>query len=479
MRYLNQNYLNLKLRRGRVAVTSLLLLLLLIIGSLVEGISVQGSFWNGSIVSFGGGPASSAGNAADSRAKDPAAGKPTSADPLTADPQPSIGDGSQSPNAALSPAPLPSMPLGLPARANMLAAPLQGIDSVIQRSIEESLLPGAVVLVARDGVIVKHDAYGYAELYVLPGVRHPDPTPAARDTIYDLASLSKLFTATAVMQLVERGSIDLNAPVARYIPEFGVNDKAAVTVYQLLDHSSGLPEGLQLAKAGRTRDERLQTIFAAKLKFPSGTTRLYSDVGFETLGALVERVSGMRLDEFVTREILVPLQMTDTMYNPPSSLFSRIAATETNQPSTRRAMIRGQVHDPDAYSLDGVAGNAGVFSTAHDLAVFAQMILNRGQYGGARVLSEKTVNQMLQLQSESPNGEVSALGWDQNQAWYMGRLASRQAVGHTGYTGTSLVIDRASQTIVILLTNRVHPTARTNINKTRVDVANAVANALR
>ena len=158
---------------------------------------------------------------------------------------------------------------------------------------------------------------------------------------------------------------------------------------------------MQLFKRGNTREERLNAVFQAAPRYLPGTRRLYSDVGFITLGALVERMSGVRLDEFVKREILEPLQMNDTMYNPPPELVPRIAATE-RQPATGRGMLRGQVHDNDAFSLDGVAGNAGIFSTARGLAIFAQMILDGGEYAGVRILSESTVDKMLTLQSRSP-----------------------------------------------------------------------------
>jgi len=330
---------------------------------------------------------------------------------------------------------------------------------------------GAVLLAAKDGVVVRHDAIGmavrYSEVGPAPGrvgVELPvDQQIATRpDTIFDLASVSKLFTTIVAMRQVERGRIELDAPVVRYLPEFAAGGKEAVTVRMLLTHTAGLPAFAPLWSAYPTPAERraaaLATPFAAGAT--PGNQYVYSDLGLIALGALVERVAGSPLDELVRTEVTGPLGMVDTGYNPAPALRHRIAATEY-QPYAGRGMVWGEVHDENAWSLDGVAGHAGLFSTAGDLAILSQMLLNGGEYRGARILRESTVRTMLVnynggLESRYPESD-RGLGFELNKHWYMGPLASPVTFGHTGFTGTSLVIDPLSHSFLILLTNRVHP----------------------
>ncbi|WP_148086407.1 serine hydrolase [Micromonospora sp. HM5-17] len=330
---------------------------------------------------------------------------------------------------------------------------------------------GAVVLAAKDGVIVRHEAVGTAVRYEAVGPppgREGIELPAARqipmrpDTIFDLASISKLFTTVVALQLAERGRIDLDAPVVRYLPEFAAGGKSAVTVRMLLTHTAGLPAFLPLWSTYPTREERiaaaLATPFAAGAS--PGGQYIYSDLGLIALGVLVERVAGRPLDELVASQITRPLGMSDTGYNPSPALRHRIAATEY-QPYAGRGMVWGEVHDENAWALGGVAGHAGVFSTAGDLAVFCQMLLNGGEYGGVRILREETVRAMLvnynaALESSYPESD-RGLGLELNKHWYMAGLASPVGFGHTGFTGTSLVVDPLSRTFLIVLTNRVHP----------------------
>ncbi|MGN9778067.1 serine hydrolase [Micromonospora sp. H33] len=330
---------------------------------------------------------------------------------------------------------------------------------------------GAVALAAKDGVIVQQAAVGTAVRYAavgpppgLVGVELPadQQIPTRPDTIFDLASISKLFTTIVTMQQVERGRVDLDAPVARYIPEFAAGGKAAVTVRMLLTHTSGLPAFTALWSRYPTPAER----FAATLATPltpgatPGTRYVYSDLGLIALGVLVERVTGRGLAELVRDGVTEPLGMTDTGYNPAPELRSRIAATEY-QPYAGRGMVWGEVHDENAWSLGGVAGHAGVFSTAADLAVLCQSLLNGGEYRGRRILQADTVRAMLvnynapleQAYPESDRG----LGFELNKHWYMMGLSSPVAFGHTGFTGTSIVIDPLSHSFLILLSNRVHP----------------------
>ncbi|MGK5740414.1 serine hydrolase [Micromonospora sp. URMC 103] len=330
---------------------------------------------------------------------------------------------------------------------------------------------GAVVLAAKDGVVVQHAAVGTAVRYAevgpapdLTGVELPadQQIPMRPDTIFDLASVSKLFTTIVVMQQVERGRIDLDAPVARYLPEFAAGGKEAVTVRMLLTHSSGLPAFTALWSRYPTPAERFAAALATPLAAGAtpGGQYVYSDLGLIALGVLVERVTGRPLADLVRDGVTAPLGMTDTGYNPGPERRARIAATEY-QPYAGRGMVWGEVHDENAWSLGGVAGHAGVFSTATDLAVLCQSLLNGGEYRGRRILRPDTVRAMLvnynatleQAYPESDRG----LGFELNKHWYMMGLSSPVAFGHTGFTGTSLVVDPLSHSFVILLSNRVHP----------------------
>ena len=363
--------------------------------------------------------------------------------------------------------------------AGMVQAPLDAIDGAIEKGMAEKTLPGAVVLVAKNGHIVKNDAYGYSALYTDDKfTKMEDPVAMTEETIFDLASISKIFTTTAAMKLYERGAFNLDDPVARYLPEFADNGKEAVTIRQLMTHTSGFTAWVPLHSQGKTREDRIDIALRYPLANPPGTTYTYSDLNMITLGTIVERLSGKRLDQFIKDEITGPLGMKDTMYTPPASLKHRIAATEY-QPEIGRGLVWGSVHDENAWSLDGVAGHAGVFSTATDLAKFAHMFLNDGRYGGKRILKPETVRLLEENQIPDFPGNDHGLGWELNQGWYMDALADDNTAGHTGYTGTSIVVSKKNQTIAILLTNRVHPSRNTiSLNAIRRAVAQSVADAI-
>jgi len=346
---------------------------------------------------------------------------------------------------------------GKPGDAGMAGAPLDGIDGVIASAIGQNLIPGGVVLVARRGVIVKEQAYGYAAKYVDEKLTPMErPIPMQPDTLFDLASVSKLFTATAAMQLVDQGIVQLDAPVASYLPEFAANGKEKVTVRQLLTHTSGFQAYLALYKKGADRAERLQIVLRQPLVHPPGSAYVYSDLNMIALGTLVEQRTGQRLDAYVQANILAPLGMTRTMYNPPEELQKHTAATEY-QESPERGLVWGAVQDENAWALGGAAGHAGLFGTASDLAVFAQMMLNGGTYGGKRILSASSVDWMTENQLAAFPGEEHGLGWELDRGSYMDALSDSKAIGHTGFTGTSLVVSPSQETIGILLTNRIHP----------------------
>lgn len=330
---------------------------------------------------------------------------------------------------------------------------------------------GAVALAAKDGGVVLREAVGLAVRYssVGPapgrvGVELPADRriPAATDTIFDLASISKLFTTIVLMQQVEAGRVDLDAPVVRYLPEFAAGGKQDVTVRHLLTHTSGLPAFRPLYSLYPTPAERLAGALATPVTAGSspGNQYVYSDLGLIALGVIIERVTGRSLDDAVHVGITGPLSMLDTRYNPGADLRPRIAATEY-QGYVNRGLVWGEVHDENAWSLGGVAGHAGLFSTVDDLAVLCQTLLGGGEYRGRRILRAETIRRMLvnynaHLEPTHPDSD-RGLGFELNKHSYMGALASPVTFGHTGFTGTSIVVDPLAHTFLILLSNRVHP----------------------
>lgn len=361
----------------------------------------------------------------------------------------------------------------------MLQQPLDEIDGVIQQGITDRFMPGAVVLTARSGTIVKEDAYGYAARYLDDDFTEMEnPVEMQTDTIFDLASITKVFTATAAMHLYEQGAFNLDDPVAEYIPEFAQNGKSDVTIRQLMTHTSGFPAWIPLYQTTDSREEAYAEVFSTALEHDPGTHYGYSDLNMITIGALIEQISGERLDQYIQTHITEPLGMTDTMFNPPESLKARIAATEY-QPQTDREIVWGEVHDENAFAMDGIAGHAGLFSTARDLAVFAQMILNDGQYDDTRILETETVEKMETNQLPDFPGNAHSLAWELNQDWYMGALSEPSTLGHTGFTGTSIVINPSKDAVAILLTNKVHPTREApSTNPIRQAVAGKTADAI-
>ncbi|GAA1821922.1 beta-lactamase family protein [Planosporangium flavigriseum] len=380
---------------------------------------------------------------------------------------------------------------GAPREVGLLAEPIRRMRADLETYLsptadhpEHPAYAGAAVLAAKDGVVVGRTAVGKAVRYGAVGVELPagQQVAARPDTIFDLASVSKLFTAVAVLQQVERGRVDLDAPLARYLPEFAVGGKGDVTARHLLTHAGGLPADLPLWRDHPDPPARLAAALTVPLLPGAGPGQqyLYSDLGLIALGELAHRVTGVRLDAAVRAGITGPLSMVDTGYSPPADERGRIAATEylTAPP---RGLIRGEVHDENAWSLGGVAGHAGVFSTVDDLAVFCQTLLNGGEYKGRRILRADTVRSMLinyNSHLASPESR-RGLGFELNKRWYMDGLSSPVTFGHTGFTGTSIVIDPLSHSFVILLTNRVHPDrAWGSSNNARRAVARNLAEAM-
>jgi serine-type D-Ala-D-Ala carboxypeptidase len=340
--------------------------------------------------------------------------------------------------------------------------------------------PGAVALIAGDGVIAERTAVGHAVRWADPDTELPPDAwvEMREDTIFDLASLSKLFTAVAVLRLAEDGALGLDDRVAAHLPAFAANGKDAVTIRQLLSHTSGLPSWLPLYRAYPDRQARLAAVYDVAPTAAAGTRYLYSDLGLIVLGELVDAVSGLPLDRFVEQRISAPLGMDDTGYDPAPSQRDRIAATEY-QPWAGRGLVHGEVHDENAWSLGGVAGHAGLFSTADDLAVFAQMLLNGGRYGSTRILEPRTVEAMMQDHIAGLGTAARGLGPELSARFYHDAMTSPHSAGHTGFTGTSLVIDPHTDTFAILLTNRVHPSRGwAPVNPVRRAVSRATARAV-
>jgi uncharacterized protein YbbC (DUF1343 family)/CubicO group peptidase (beta-lactamase class C family) len=344
---------------------------------------------------------------------------------------------------------------------------LQGVDAVIDHAIQEGNIPGAVLIVGHDGHVIYRKAYGSRAL-------EPRREPMTLNTIFDVASLTKVIvTTTAVMQLVEEGKVRLNDPVAKYLPEFAQNGKEDITVRQLLTHFSGLEPDLDLKMPWEGKETAYRMAFAETPEEAPGSKFTYSDINFIVLGALVERVSSETLDEYAERHIFAPLKMTHTRYLPPAAWRREIAPTQYDE---NEHMLRGVVHDPTARRMGGVAGHAGLFATADDLAKFAQALLN----GGDGILSRLSVEKMTSPEQPPAAPVLRGFGWDIDSPYSTNRgdLLPIGSYGHTGFTGTSLWIDPTTETYIILLTNAVHPSGQGSAIALRSEVATAVAAAL-
>ncbi len=353
-----------------------------------------------------------------------------------------------------------------------VAAKLAGIAPVVEDAIHHGDTPGAVVAVGHDGRIVYLRAFGDRTLI-------PRPSAMKTTTLFDLASLTKVIATTpAIVQLFEQGKIRLNDPVEKYWPAFGANGKEGITVRELLTHYSGLPPDLPLARPWRGYAEAMRLIVQARPLVPPGTRFIYSDINFETLGELVRRISGEPLDVYCRRHIFKPLGMNHTFFNPPARLRAQMAPTQP--PDQENELIPWyHVNDATSYRMGGVAGHAGLFSTARDLAIFAQMILNGGTYHGVRILSPAAVLKMTTPETPPDAIAVRGLGWDIDTAYSSnrGELFPVGSFGHSGFTGTSIWIDPFSQTYVIILTNAVHPGGHGNVLPLRAKIATLVAGA--
>jgi uncharacterized protein YbbC (DUF1343 family)/CubicO group peptidase (beta-lactamase class C family) len=374
-----------------------------------------------------------------------------------------------------------------PASVAVSAQKLEAIDGAVESEIKQHHLPGAVVLVARNGGVVWRKAYGARAL-------EPAREAMTADTIFDVASLTKVIaTATSIMILVERGKIRLSDPLSTYIPEIKGEGRERITLELLLTHRAGYAPDFDLRDRWTGYDEAIKRLIREPLRNPAGARFVYSDINYIALGEVVHRVSGLTLDQFARRNIFVPLGMSDTGFRPKANLRGRIAPTEKrrgqlsylgDKPQESEVdgdkWLRGKVHDPTSYRMGGVAGHAGLFSTADDLAIYCQMILNGGQYRGVRILAPLTVAEMTRPRLVSEAGWTRGLGWDINTSFSSNRgdLFPLGSFGHTGFTGTSVWIDPASKMFVVFLSNRVHPDGKGDVSSLRGRVASIAAGAV-
>lgn len=365
------------------------------------------------------------------------------------------------------------LPMKTPRAVGMSSERLAKIDHIVERGISAGGYPGAAVVVGRRGAAVWEKGFGK-----LSWEDGSSPVVADR-TIYDLASLTKVIgTTTALMVLYDQGKIHLDDPVSQYVPAFAGGEKDRVTIRMLLEHRSGLPAGRDLWRIAHTPEEARDAVISTPLVCYPNECYEYSDLGADMLGFVVEAASGQRLDQFLDQHVFGPLGMADTFFRPADSLRARVAPTEVAPP--RGYPLQGEVHDENAYALGGIAGHAGLFSTASDLAVFAQMMLNGGEYDGVHIVADSTVALFTKRQ---PGAGTRALGWDTcNDKGSCGDYLGDDAYGHTGFTGTSLWIDPDRDMFVILLTNRVHEARAKRpakvIADVRADLADAAALAV-
>ncbi len=352
-----------------------------------------------------------------------------------------------------------------PRAVGMLSSLPTRLDSIANAAIANGTAPAIAVAVGRHGRLVHMASYGRID--------RPENSPAVDDsTLFDLASLTKVIaTTTVAMRLEQDSALDLDRTVASYLPEFNDSAKAGITVRMLMAHTGGMEAGAPLHRQFRGREAFLQQISQRPLRFAPGTRTIYSDWDMVLAGFIIERLAGKSLDVFADEQVFRPLGMRETRWNPGAALRPRTAATEVA--ADRGGLIWGEVHDANAWAIGGVAGHAGLFSSVRDMAVFAQMLLNGGEYNGVRVLRPQTIARWTAPQGR---GASRALGWDTpSERSSAGRYFGPRSFGHTGYTGTSLWIDPERGLFVVILTNRVNPTAE---NQKHVGLRRAIADAV-
>ncbi|CAL9317769.1 serine hydrolase [Streptomyces sp. SudanB66_2053] len=387
----------------------------------------------------------------------------------------------------------PALRHGSAREAGLLPGPLKQLvadaEAFLRPSPQHPWYAGAVLLAGRGRTVALHRPIGMAVRYQAydettdTGVEFPadQQIAMAEDTVFDLASVSKLFTSILAVQQIERGRLTLEAPVASHLPDFGRAGKQDVTIRQLLTHTSGFRAWVPLYEAP-TYEDKVRRVYDEALANPPGTAYLYSDLNLISLQLVLEQVTGRKLDVLLREEITGPLGMRRTRYNPPASWKPRIAATEdARKPwsGLDRGLVWGEVHDENAYSLGGVAGHAGVFSDAWDLAVLARTLLDGGAHGRERILRPESVELMFTDFNTAFPGDEHGLGFELYQHWYMGAMATPRTAGHTGFTGTALVLDPTTDSFLVVLGNSVHPVRSWRSGSApRVAAANQLARAV-
>ena len=361
------------------------------------------------------------------------------------------------------------LPLARPEDVGMDSQRLGRIDEIVAEGLREKKMPGCVVCIGRKGKIVALRSYGYRQL-------QPSEVGMGSDTVFDMASITKpMATATSIMMLVERGKLKLADKVSSLIPEFAAHGKEGITIHDLLIHQSGLLPDNPVSDYEQGAEEALKRICALELQAPTGTKFIYSDVNYILLGEIIQRVSGQSVHEFSRDNIFQPLGMNETGYLPGDELKARAAPTEQRDGQ----WIQGEVHDPRSHLLGGVAGHAGLFSTASDMAIYAQMLLGGGEHGGVRILSPRSVAAMTRGYKVSSG--LRGLGWDKRTGYSInrGELMTDSAFGHGGFTGTVLWIDPELELFVIFLSNRLHPEGKGLVNPLAGKIGTVAAGAIR
>ncbi|ARW15682.1 serine hydrolase domain-containing protein [Komagataeibacter europaeus] len=352
------------------------------------------------------------------------------------------------------------------------APDMRDVDRRLQQAVTRGEAPGVVCAIGHDQQVMHRAVYGRRAVT-------PVPEAMTWDTVFDMASLTKpVITAPGVMQLWEQGRFGLDDPVSRYLPQFAAAGKATITIRQLLIHYSGLPPDLDLTHPWQGRDAAFRLTMETAPAQPPGSGFVYSDINFITLGFLIEKLTGMTLDAYATRFILAPLGMRQSRFLPPGTWSARIAPTQADE---RGQMLRGRVNDPSARRMGGVAGHAGLFSTADDMCLYAQALLDR-RAGRPSAYPLRPDTLMLMTTAQQPQGrtDLRGLGWDiaTHYSSVRGDRFPVGSFGHTGFTGTSLWLDPGSDSYVLILTSRLHPDGHGNVVRLRHDVATAAALAL-
>lgn len=344
------------------------------------------------------------------------------------------------------------------------------VQPIVEREIAAHHLPGAVVAIGAGGRGLFRRAYGLKSV-------EPVRAPLNAEAVFDFASLTKVVATTpSVMALIEDGALGVDEPAARWWPAFAANGKGSITVRQLMTHVSGLAPDLDLTPPWSGEAQGLALAAASQPARPAGEAFVYSDINFIVLAELVRQVSGLRVDAFAEKRVFGPLRMKDTLFRPSGAILRRVAPTARFE----GRILLGEVHDPTARRMGGVAGHAGLFSTAGDLERYARMLLNGGTLDGARVLKPQTVA-LMTAPEVLPGGVKRALGWDVSSGYSLGydKAFSASSFGHTGYTGTMVWIDPASRSWLISLTSRLHPDSQGDAKFLRRDLGAAVGAAIR